>query len=268
MTTRERLERAAARREDWAAKAAARSSAAMETARSITEYIPLGQPILVGHHSEAGHRRALARSAAAMDKGVAEFQKAEHHQQKAEAITRRLDSCIFDDDEDAAEKIAAKIATLEKLQKKMVDANKICRSKSKPEAVKLAELEALGLTPANATALLHPRESWQSVGFAPYALQNNSANIRRYRERLESIQRRAALVERAESAAAGVVIDYFCDGRIARVTFAEKPDREILTALKAAGYRWQKCCWSGEAAKLPQSVKELAATAEGQEDLF
>ena len=271
MTTRERLERAAARREDWAAKAAARSSAAIKTARSITEHIPLGQPILVGHHSEAGHRRALARSAAAMDKGVAEFQKAEHHQQKAEAITRRLDSCIFDDDEDAAEKIAAKIAALEKLQKKMVDANKICRSKKITTPEKIAALVALGMTPDYAQELLSPRETWLGPGYPAFALQNNNANIRRYRERLESIQRRAALVERAESAAAGVVIDYFCDGRIARVTFAEKPEREILTALKAAGYRWQKCCWSGEAAKLPQSVKELAAPAEGQEgqpDLF
>lgn len=258
MTYRERLERAAARREDWAEKAAARSAAAMETARSITQYIPLGQPILVGHHSEAGHRRALDRSAAAMDKGVAEWQKAENHQQKAADIARRLESCIFDDDEDAAEKIAAKIATLEKLQEKMVTANKICRSKKKTEPVKLAELEALGIAPEHARELLHPRESWQSVGFAPYALQNNSANIRRYRERLESIQRRAALVERAETAAAGVVIDYFCDGRIARVTFAEKPEREILTALKAAGYRWQKCCWSGAAENLPEIVREMA----------
>ena len=78
--------------------------------------------------------------------------------------------------------------------------------------------------------------------------------------------------ERLERAAAGVVIDYFCDDRIARVTFAEKPEREILTALKAAGYRWQKCCWSGEAAKLPQSVKELAAPesapGDAQPDLF
>ena len=44
MTYRERLERAAARREDWAEKAAARSAAAIETARSIAQHIPLGQP--------------------------------------------------------------------------------------------------------------------------------------------------------------------------------------------------------------------------------
>ncbi len=33
-----------------------------EKATSETRHIPLGQPILVGHHSEGKHRRALERA--------------------------------------------------------------------------------------------------------------------------------------------------------------------------------------------------------------
>ena len=257
MTRRERLERKLERRQEWAEKADARSSAAIETARKITENIPFGQPILVGHHSEAGHRRAIDRSAAQMDKGVAEHRLAEHHRSKAEGLENYLENTIFDDDPDAVEKIEAKLAGLEKSQQVMVAANKICRNKKLDEAGKIAALVELGLSDENAKELLHPKYSWQSVGFQSYSLQNNNANIRRYRGRLESIKRRKTLVERAENAESGVVIDYICGGAMCRVTFAEKPERDIINILKAAGYRWNKCCWVGYTDKLPAEVKEL-----------
>lgn len=256
MTRRERLENKLERRQEWAEKAEARSNAAIETARKITEHIPFGQPILVGHHSEAGHRRAIERSAAQMDKGVAEHRLAEHHRSKAEGLENYLENTIFDDDPDAIEKIEKKLAMLEKSQQVMVAANKVCRNKKLDEAGKIAALVEIGLTEENAKTLLHPVHDWQSVGFASYSLQNNNANIRRYRERLESIKRRKTLVERAENAESGVVIDYIYDGKYARVTFAEKPERDIINALKAAGYRWNKCCWVGDADKLPKEVKE------------
>ena len=257
MTRRERLERKLERRQEWAEKAETRSNAAIETARKITEHIPFGQPILVGHHSEAGHRRAIDRSAAQMDKGVAEHRLAEHHRSKAEGLENYLENTIFDDDPDAIEKIEKKLAGLEKCQQMMVAANKIVRNKKRTPAAKIAALVELGMSEQTATNTLYPVRDWQSPGFPAYALQNNNANIRRYRERLETIKRRNALIERAESAESGVVIDYICDGKYARVTFAEKPERAIINALKAAGYRWNKCCWVGDADKLPEEIKNL-----------
>jgi len=57
--------------------------------------------------------------------------------------------------------------------------------------------------------------------------------------------------------AGGVAVEYF-DGQTprewCRVTFAEKPAREILDALRAADYRWGAGSWTGRADALPPSV--------------
>src|SRR5690606_36676558 len=92
-----------------------------------------------------------------------------------------------------------------------------------------------------------------------YALTNLAANIRRDRERIEQIKRRAARQHKAE-AAGGVLIDI--RGEWAIVTFAEKPARDILNALRAAGFRWGRGSWSGPADALPDCVKTLATQQE------
>lgn len=56
MTRRERLEAKLAKREEWASKAQGKADARFESTRKLADSILLGQPILVGHHSE-GHAR-------------------------------------------------------------------------------------------------------------------------------------------------------------------------------------------------------------------
>jgi hypothetical protein len=51
----------AGRFDDYSEKRGRESDAAHRQARSIMDAIPPGQPILVGHHSERGHRRALEK---------------------------------------------------------------------------------------------------------------------------------------------------------------------------------------------------------------
>lgn len=104
MTRRERLENKLEKRKEWAEKASQRCSAEFEAAHQITEHIPLGQPILVGHHSEGAHRRALERSARHMDRGCEEFEKARYHEAKAEGLASQLETTIFSDDPDAVER--------------------------------------------------------------------------------------------------------------------------------------------------------------------
>jgi hypothetical protein len=57
MTTRERREARAARLREWADKREAKSTAAFDAVRQIADNIPMGQPILVGHHSESAAAR-------------------------------------------------------------------------------------------------------------------------------------------------------------------------------------------------------------------
>jgi len=56
MTRRERLERKLERRREWAEKAKTRADALSEQSHKMMSVIPMGQPILVGHHSEKRDR--------------------------------------------------------------------------------------------------------------------------------------------------------------------------------------------------------------------
>lgn len=51
----------------------------------MLQVIPPGQPILVGHHSERGHRRLLEKSDNAMRKSVELDEKAKYYNDRAEA---------------------------------------------------------------------------------------------------------------------------------------------------------------------------------------
>src|SRR5271170_3631850 len=80
-------------------------------ARQRLEMIPLGQPILVGHHSEKRHRKDLTRI-------EQHFAKAKEHDDKAEyyrwrAVAAESNAIIFSDDPDATGKLIDKIERLE-----------------------------------------------------------------------------------------------------------------------------------------------------------
>ena len=82
----ERKERAEARQErfkGYSASAEGRSGAARGAARSIMGRWYLGQPILVGHHSERRARRDRERVDELMQKSVGEYRKSEHWQSRA-----------------------------------------------------------------------------------------------------------------------------------------------------------------------------------------
>lgn len=189
MTRRERLENKLAKRQEWAAKAEKRSHEEMEKSMAATAGIPLGQPILVGHHSEKRHRAVIARAQAAGNRAIEESNLSKHHREKAAGLSDYLESTIFDDDPDAIKRIQQKIDNLEKQHALMLAVNKVCRNKKLDEFAKISAIVDLGLTESAAKEAVHPSESWQSVGFDSYVLSNNKANIRRYKERLVSLKR-------------------------------------------------------------------------------
>ena len=247
MTTRERLTRKLDKREEWAKKAAAGDR--------IASGIPMGQPILVGHHSEGHARRDAERIASHMQHGVEETRLAEHHESKADGLARQLEHNIYSDDADALAALETRIADREAQATIWTDLNKAWR-KAKGDPATFATLAGISEAEAQATANgIAAAYSWEKQPIPSWQLSNLRANIRRDRERIEEIKTRAARSEQAEQAG-GVTVEMASHG-YCRITFAEQPDRAILDALKAAGFRWAAGSWLGYHASLPEDVRAL-----------
>lgn len=247
MTRRERLERKAEKRREWADKRRADATNRFAASSALVGQIPMGQPILIGHHSERGHRALLARSDNHMRAGCESADMAKHHDSKASGIERQLETSVFSDDPDAIEQLQAKIDQGEAERSRIKAYNASCRRGSPDESL-LDEEQRRDLAVIRRVC---PYQLGDNGALPGYKLSNLGANIRRMKERIEDIKRRNARTEAAEQSEGGVVIQ---GETWVRVIFAEKPSRGILNALKEAGFRWGAGCWNGERAKLPGSV--------------
>jgi hypothetical protein len=268
MTYRERKEANLAKRERWAESRRVQSASAFKRANTIAQAIPFGQPILVGHHSEKHHRADLARIDSAMRNGVESQNMAARHVSVAAEIERQLDRSIYDDDADAIEKLEARIAALTAQRERMVAVNRAYRSKDPA-----GNLSALGLDYDQIKARLAAAGPyWGSAPHLPYEMSNLGGRISADRKRLEVIKTRNQRSAQAEASSNGVMVTYhkgyscasgaFVESNTfyACLTFAEKPSREVLDSLKAAGYHWGKGTWTGETAKMPEIVRVLLGT--------
>jgi len=256
MTRRERLERKMGRRLDWAESRHAKASEAFNTARHALDGIEPGQPILVGHHSERKHRAALEKHDNAMRRAFESENMKNHHLSCADGIQRQLDHSVFSDDTNAVEALRARIAEREAEANRIKAYNKTCKAAAKAGQPH-GDLSLLDdRQKANLCTLL--RVCAYQVGpggsFPSYATTNLRANIRRYQQRLDDIQRRAARSERAANAKGGVIIE---GAEYVNVTFAEKPDNQVIDALKAAGFVWCAGTWGGYREKIPSIVSEM-----------
>lgn len=244
MTMRERMEHRAKLRREWAAKRRGKAAAAFAKADAVASGIPFGQPILVGHHSEAGHRRDVAKIDAGMAEGVASSAMADKHSQKAKTIESRLKRTIFSDDADAAENLKKRIAERERVAERMKFVNKahakFLKTSVMPDGVSEAEADKI--------RNYKPAYSWEPHPYPPYAMANLRNLIAADRKRLVMIEKMSERAAAASESESGVLIE---GGEFVRVTFAEKPDRDVINRLKAAGFRWGGGGWSGYRASLP-----------------
>lgn len=238
MTYRERMERRAEQRREWAEKRAAKSESALNQGRTMLDAIPLGQPILVGHHSEKRDRRYRERAVNKIGQGFEHGKMAEHHESRADGIEHQLDRSIFDDDPDAIERLEERIAELEAKRERMKQANADYRAGLTKE--QRAEFKAM--------------TQWQREEHLPYpaySFTNLGGNIRRLKQRIPVIQRQRERAAAAEESETGITItgtDWI------NVTFADKPARSVLDALKAAGFRYSKGTWMGYRSRLPEGI--------------
>ena len=216
------------RMRERAERLAAAAGSADAAARAIADRIPMGQPILVGHHSEARHRRDIGR----IQRG---FTKAVELRDEAESLRRRAkrseaSDAVSSDDPEAVEKLRSKLDGLERDRARMVSANKAVRS-TKPRA----GLAALGFSESLITKVLTP-DPMGNIGFPAYALRNAAGEAGRLRKRIAELEARATRPATPPIELAGARIDE-AENRV-RIVFDAKPNEAVRSALKSAGFRW------------------------------
>jgi hypothetical protein len=198
-------------------------------ARQQLEMIPLGQPVLIGHHSEKRHRSHLKRIDQHFEKAQEHHDKAEHYRRRAAAL--ESNRAIFSDDPDATEKLVDKIERLKKRQGVMKRANLLIRKANREGLADLGFSE-------DAISKLLSVDFAGRVGFPNYALTNNSANIRRLEKRLAVLKKAQSDETTEEEFPGGIrLIDNVEDNRL-QIFFPEIPSEAIRRELKSNGFRW------------------------------
>lgn len=270
----EKRERFAARAE----KAREASSAAHGEARRIGSFIPLGQPILVGHHSEKRHRRDIDKIDRSMRKAIDLDSKASHYERKAESYG--ASGAIMSDNPDAIDLLREKLAAMQAERENYKAANKLLA------AVYRKAKKALGHEPHTVgqwetligslavsdelrrqmLAGVRMAPSYQFVKFG-YQITNLGGNIRR-------VEKRIAAMEREEKPAAviegeGFTLEECADDCRIRFFFDGKPAAEVRQTLKRHGFRWspRAGAWqrllNSNGRYAAQQVAGLLAKAEG-----
>lgn len=218
-----------ARMEQRAAKLRAASDAAATRSKSISDRIPMGQPILVGHHSERRHRRDLEKIRKATSDSVKLAQKAKQLEQRAARAD--ANGAISSDDPKALSKLRAKLVELEADRARMQKANEAIRAGGDVAG----KLRGLGIDEKTTKRLLEP-DPMKRVGFAPYTFKNLASNTKRIKERIEELERRATTPPPAPERIGNVTIAEE-DNRV-RVSFPDTPPDVTRRALKGSGFKW------------------------------
>lgn len=236
-----------------AAHASATATAEVTRARGVIgDKLPMGQPILVGHHSERRHRRLLERADRAATKAVEALRTAE----RAEVAAERAGSVLTSDDPEAIRVQRARLAEIEAGHARAKALNAAWRKGQE------AGLVAAGLSEAEAAELGKGARmfSW-TTRKGPFDLANSAARVKAAKVRLAELEeiearRRAALeaaAARAETEGEegdgdpiAEVLERGEGWRIerddvdvrVRIFFDGKPNETVRAVVKRYGFRW------------------------------
>lgn len=241
----------------------------------MAERIPLGQPILVGHHSEGRDRRYRAR----ID---AQFRKGHEALDEARALERRIaaaesNAAISSDDPAAIEKLRAKLAEVERQAARAREVNQLLRAAAREASrsglstrdAQEAALRRAGVSGAAVDALLTPDFAGR-VGVPSFKLTNLSAEARRIKTRIAELEQRATAREREPEIVGDIRLEE-ANNRV-RVIFAGKPAEAARALLKSRGFRWSPSAgaWQRQATERAwydarEIAKRLASSPEESE---
>jgi hypothetical protein len=145
---------------------------------------------------------------------------------------------ISSDDPDAIKKLQAQIDAAEKRQAAMKAGNKIVVDKTLTDGQKLAKLIELGIEKSDAEyALRRDGTDSRPYGFQRFQFSNNSANIRRMKQRIVTLEKKRSQSTRSITVGDIKITDDVEANRL-RLVFPGKPSSEVRDKLKRSGFRW------------------------------
>lgn len=241
--------------ERLAAKNADLSKSSFTRATAIGSMIPMGQPILVGHHSEKRHRRDIERIDNAMRASIEADKKAAYYADKA--ATMEQNTAISSDDPNALEKLQEKLEKLTKKQELFKAVNKIVRAKKLSENQKVEKMVALGVSEAVAQKFLST-ETFSGPGIPRYELTNNNANIKTVEKRIAKLKM-VESIPYSEEEINGVRLVVSPDDNRVQLFFPGKPSDEKRTQLKRNGFRWAPSVGAWMAYLKPWNIQRAKA---------
>lgn len=241
MTYEERRAARIERLRERAERKESEANAHFEKARTMSSVIPMGQPILIGHHSENKDRRYRDKIHNTMGKGVELSSEAERLRERAEAAENN--NAIFSDDPEAVTKLKKKLEELQNNQELMKNVNSILRKKSLSEEQKKEQIIKAGLSEGAAKKIMEP--DWLNrVGFQSYSLSNNNANIKRVKDRIAHLEKINSIDTTTKNYGDVSIIENVEENRC-QIFFPDKPSEECRKELKSKGFRWspRNGCW-------------------------
>lgn len=216
-----------------AEKNAALSTSLYDHARKMSDCIPFGQPILVGHHSEKRDRNYRNKIHNTMGKSVEASNKAAYYKDRAETLLNN--TAISSDDPNAIDKLQEKLAGLEATQELYKSINKVIKKKL-GEAEKVTLLVDLGLKEETAIKLLQP-DFCGRIGVPSYKLTNNNGNMKRVRDRITHLER-LSKIQSSEEEINGVRLVVSTEDNRVQLFFPGIPAESVRKELKSNGFRW------------------------------
>ena len=212
-------------------RAEKRASDIYSSAEKMSQAIPFGQPIIVGHHSESKDRNFRKRMGDKFEKAFREQSHADALRARAEAAENN--TAISSDDPEAVQKLQEKLKKLEDGQEMMKAVNRYYKKNGTCVGCEL-------ITEEQARKLdMDAEKNYYNRPFAPYALTNNNQNIRNVKERIESLKKIDEFDFEPIEFEGGRVV---ADKEINRIQFFfdEKPSEETRSLLKGWGFRFSK----------------------------
>lgn len=176
--------------------------------------------------------RKKEKQNAAMDRNMEEFQRIQHLLHKIQRVGL---GGISSDDPNALPKLRQKLEALEHRQEKMKAANAAIRMKDTAKGD--ARLAELGFSPDSIAKLREPDFAGR-IGFPPFQLSNNNANIRRVKERIAELEKRDGEATPEGWEFDGGRVEINRDLNRLQIFFDGKPDPDTRTELKSSGFRW------------------------------